>query len=302
MFYAFLSIFIVLTILTILSLFFGLTRLKQEYQSTLVTTFVIEVGVAIAALFYGLFGLKRIVEDTGEKKDPETVTAGSSLKNDTERPQLDMDVFLNKVITDQLVREQTLTLVHELKNLKTIKNPLFQKAISIDYTDFLSEVKNWVRSCVKIQGNENDEFLITIYQSASQSVFSTCIIDYFNAWESDFGNMLLEAHKDNKNCDTKRVFIFQRRDEITPDILAHINKQTEFSVKPYILIDESNEFDDFTIIDNGEVIGITNEMKYGRRLTTWYFDEPHQKTRFLTKKERILHKSIAVANFKLNKS
>lgn len=301
MFYVFLAIFVVLTFLTILSLFFGLTKLKEQYQSTLVITFVIEVGVAIAALFYGLFGLKKTDENTGDEKKPEADALTLLQKNNPVQPVLDMDIFLNQVITDELVREQTFTLVEELKKLKTIKNPLFQKAISIDYTEFLSEVKNWVRSCVKIQGSENDEFLITIYQGASQNVFSTCIMDYFNAWETDFGNMLLEAHRNNSNCDTKRVFIFHSRDEITGEIFALINKQVDYAVKPYILIDESNEFDDFTIIDNGEVIGVTNEMKYGKRLTTWYFDESHQRKRFLAKKDTIIHKSIPAANFKLNK-
>ena len=59
MFYVFLSLFVILTVLTILTLFFGLTQLKDKYETLLVNTFIVEIGTAIAALFYGLFGLRR---------------------------------------------------------------------------------------------------------------------------------------------------------------------------------------------------------------------------------------------------
>ena len=60
------------------------------------------------------------------------------------------------------------------------------------------------------------------------------------------------------------------------------------------LLDELSEFDDFTIIDEGDVIGITNEMKFGKRLTTWYFQEENQKRRYLNLQEILLNRATRV--------
>jgi hypothetical protein len=62
-----------------------------------------------------------------------------------------------------------------------------------------------------------------------------------------------------------------------------------------LVMDELREFDDFTIIDGGEVVGITNEMKFGKRLTTWYFSEENQKNRFLNYKDILLNRAQQLA-------
>jgi hypothetical protein len=143
-------------------------------------------------------------------------------KQDPDKPIVGIDQFLNEVISNEQIRIQALNLIHELKKLQTERNELFQQAISVDFSEFLAEVKNWTRSCVKLQGIENDNFLIKIYKTARESVFSTCIMDYFEAWKSDFGEKLLEAHKNNGACDTTRVFIFHDKSDMTDDVMDFI--------------------------------------------------------------------------------
>lgn len=231
----------------------------------------------------------------GEKNKKVPVTDSSEkikpVDADNTEKIIGVDNFLNDVIRDETIRGQTLDLINELKNIKAIKSPLFKEAISIDFSEFLSEVKNWTRSSVKLQGNENDNFLIKLYKNATNSVFSTCIMDYFDAWKTDFGEKLLESHKNNQPCRTTRVFIFHDKKEMTEEIIEFIKKQVSFGVTPFILLDELNQVDDFTIIDGGDVIGITNKMKFGKRLTTWYFEDPNQTKRFLNAKEIILNKA-----------
>jgi len=228
----------------------------------------------------------------GSKAERKTETAAQqSLKENPEQPIVGIDKFLNEVVQDELIRAQTIELLNELKNLQTAQNKLFQQAISVDFSEFLTEVKNWTRSSVKLQGIENDDFLINIYHTARQSVFSTCIMDYFNAWKTDFGERLLEAHRDNRDCNTTRIFIFHDKNDITDEVKEFITRQKEFNVRPMLLLDELNEFDDFTIVDGGEVVGITNEMKFGKRLTTWYFNEENQKRRFSNLKDILLNRA-----------
>ncbi len=64
LFWIFIGFYIVITILTILALFFGLGSLAEEYKKTLFTTFIIETGVGVTVLFYALFGLKKGADDT----------------------------------------------------------------------------------------------------------------------------------------------------------------------------------------------------------------------------------------------
>ena len=61
-----------------------------------------------------------------------------------------------------------------------------------------------------------------------------------------------------------------------------------------ILKDELNEVNDLPIIDKGEVIGLFNEMKFGKRLSTWYFEEENQTKRFLNLEEILLNKATTV--------
>ncbi len=58
-FWIFIALFVIASILTILGLFFGVGDLNERHEDKLVMAFVIEVGVAVAALFYSLFGLKK---------------------------------------------------------------------------------------------------------------------------------------------------------------------------------------------------------------------------------------------------
>jgi len=67
LFWIFIGFYVIITTLTILALFFGLGSLTEEYKRTLFTTFIIETGVGVVALFYALFGLKRAGDTTVQK-------------------------------------------------------------------------------------------------------------------------------------------------------------------------------------------------------------------------------------------
>ena len=58
LFVVFVGLFVVVSVLTILSLFFGIGNLNERHEGKLVTAFILEVGGAVVALFYSLFSLK----------------------------------------------------------------------------------------------------------------------------------------------------------------------------------------------------------------------------------------------------
>lgn len=58
MFFTFLFLFVTVSALTIMALFFGVGQLEDKYKDNLTWAFVLEVGVAVLALFYSVFDLK----------------------------------------------------------------------------------------------------------------------------------------------------------------------------------------------------------------------------------------------------
>jgi hypothetical protein len=70
-FWIFIILFVIASVLTILGLFFGIGNLSERHEDKLVLAFVIEVGVAVAALFYSLFGLKKTGEAGAAQQIPD---------------------------------------------------------------------------------------------------------------------------------------------------------------------------------------------------------------------------------------
>jgi hypothetical protein len=70
-FWIFITLFVMASVLTILGLFFGVGNLSERHEDKLVLAFVIEVGVAVAALFYSLFGIKKSGESNAEAQLPD---------------------------------------------------------------------------------------------------------------------------------------------------------------------------------------------------------------------------------------
>jgi hypothetical protein len=58
LFWVFISLFVIISILTILALFFEVGQIGEDDKGKLVTAFLLEVGLAVGALFYSLFKLK----------------------------------------------------------------------------------------------------------------------------------------------------------------------------------------------------------------------------------------------------
>ncbi len=59
MFWVFMILFVIVSILTISALFFDFGQLESKYKDNLIWAFVLEVGGAVVALFYSIFDIKR---------------------------------------------------------------------------------------------------------------------------------------------------------------------------------------------------------------------------------------------------
>lgn len=61
MFWVFISLFVIVVLATLLLIFFGVGSPTAEERALLFKIFIVEVGAAVVALFYSLFGLRQEV-------------------------------------------------------------------------------------------------------------------------------------------------------------------------------------------------------------------------------------------------
>ncbi len=83
LFYVLIVLYVVVTTLTILSLFFGLGDLEVSFKKPLFITFIIEIGITITALFYSLFGLKKSPTQVLPKKIDTEIIRDVDVVNDS---------------------------------------------------------------------------------------------------------------------------------------------------------------------------------------------------------------------------
>ncbi|HLX92415.1 MAG TPA: hypothetical protein VKR32_12075 [Puia sp.] len=238
-----------------------------------------------------------------KKETPATLTLPT-------RPIEGIDDFLNQILFVD-ARINTKNLLEKIKNLPSIDHPLFRKAINLDYSEFMMEVENWSKSCVIIDGPDNDDFLFELYSKADRNVFSTCIRDYIESWDGEFGKKLLKAHEENpSNASVNRIFIFEAISDVSAKYIEIMKNHNKHGVKVLVYIDawhedfdfQSQQLKDFTIVDDGDVIGETSLMKYGERQTCWTFKNNNKYAIVKDTYDKLSHRADKLGEFlpKLN--
>ncbi|MCP4977161.1 MAG: hypothetical protein GY931_13455 [Maribacter sp.] len=59
LFYIFTALFVLIVVMTMATVFFGIGEPTENERDVLFKTFIVEIGLAVATLFYSLFGLKK---------------------------------------------------------------------------------------------------------------------------------------------------------------------------------------------------------------------------------------------------
>lgn len=67
LFWVFIVLFVIIVVLTLLSVFFGVGNPSENERNLLFKVFIIEIGVAVVALFYALFNLKQTAASKSRK-------------------------------------------------------------------------------------------------------------------------------------------------------------------------------------------------------------------------------------------
>ena len=161
---------------------------------------------------------------------------------------------------------------------------VFTEAVLRQFRRFLAGSADWQHRQYVADVDYN-EMLSKLYATARSNVFATSDPRY--PWQSPIGERLLQAHR-NGTAAVIRVFCFNSRSEVTRTTLNEMEKQdriTNISVLAYFedesLANISPDVErDFTIIDDGDAIGVTESINGQSMIARWYFKDDERKSRF----------------------
>jgi hypothetical protein len=192
-----------------------------------------------------------------------------------------------------------------LKTAQKYDHPVFGEALKHSVAQLVKTAKDLGRGTFTDTDNDADATLRAVYEDASQTIFATSVPEYFYVWRSPFGQNLLDVHASGK-AQVTRLFIFNARTDITSEVIAELDKQIATGrITIHVFVDDDAEdYDypaelskDFTIVDEGRVLGVT--ITYGERSRAqWFFDDEDRSKRYGGVRDQLIMHSYKYARLK----
>ncbi len=170
--------------------------------------------------------------------------------------------------------------------------------------DFRAISGDWKRGQLVAAGPAYNRLLKQVYENAKDNVFATAVPEYHNAvWQSRLGSELMEAHS-RSHARVTRVFLFNKRTEVEPPMVATMQTQSARGIEVRLFFDDEDVFQfspdtarDFTVIDEGEIIAVTESFNPEQPQARWYFGDSDRQARFQKLREDLVRGSISLGQF-----
>jgi hypothetical protein len=163
---------------------------------------------------------------------------------------------------------------------------------------------SWARGELLPSQARYNATLKALYENAVTEVFCTSIPDYFATWQSPLGRALLDAHGRSRAVVT-RIFVFDSVDSVDAEVMKVMEEHEDHPrVSVLVFLDQDDKLvsfppdlsRDFTMIDQGQVIGIT--MSFGSQpQAAWYFDDADKKARLNRLREGLIESATPFKEF-----
>jgi hypothetical protein len=232
--------------------------------------------LAFGSLAFALLVSAFVIHIVDAKRPPRNEAGGP------ERTQL-------KVATGDDKLDATLTsIVSSLGAGLKADSSVFHAEMRHELDDLNARAADWSQGQMLVPPSRYNKVLIELYRQARESVFSTTIPQYLPTWPGPLGQRMLEAHRRGHAIVT-RVFVFNERREVTAEAMQIIKAQSrEDKIRTRIYIDQEDEAfsfpvdisRDFTVIDHGRAIGVTQTFGGEHLSARWYFDDERRKQLF----------------------
>jgi len=178
-----------------------------------------------------------------------------------------------------------------------IGNQAFQTELGHKVAEWIKESAQWENGEVYVRRNYTS-FLYAIYKAARSNIFSTSIPDYNKFWGQDLGQSLLRVQSENEEASCTRVFVFDSIEDFDDEHRSILAEQVRSGIHAYCYFNlEDQDFDlspdvgkDWTVIDDGDVIGITHDLGNSDSdiAATWHFCDQGRRAYFASQRDRLL--------------
>ncbi|MBK6264385.1 hypothetical protein JKA74_05000 [Marivirga sp. S37H4] len=157
---------------------------------------------------------------------------------------------------------------------------------------------NWKDGMFVAIREEYNNVLLSVYRRAKSDIFSTSTEQYNSTWNRELGKAIVKAHE-NGTANVTRVFLFGKRSEINETHLKKMKYHNDCDkVTVRVFIDDEAPFNfppeiakDFTIIDNGIMIGVTQRFDPEDLSATWYCQNENRIDTFNRVKSELMSNS-----------
>jgi hypothetical protein len=250
------------------------------------------IGLGVLGFVLAVAGLLLQFREGAQPKADTKAVENLSLEKgkrelETSEPQTDtlseVEDIVAQATTDvesKELKENFQAIYSSLVEAVRLEHPAFTKIILDKCKEWRDFSADW-RNGQYIAHNDYNRVLLMIYEQAQTSIFATSDATYLDIWKNPMGDRILEAHEKGK-ASVKRVFVFDDREELTEEIMTIMKKHaSKKNVEVLAYFDKEFEgFDltpelirDFSIIDEGEVIGITEVVEGGTGKARWHFKD-----------------------------
>jgi len=175
-----------------------------------------------------------------------------------------------------------------LKVSLQISHPEFQKIVIETCAELdgkLADIKN---GQVRVDSKDYNVAMHTMLSSAKTSVFCVHRGDYLLEWFQRIGRSIISSHKQSGATAT-HLFVFNRAEDVTEahqNALATLDESQKVDVFVYF---DKQDFNyrypedlprDYTLLDGGDAICVTDRLESDGFSGTWYFNDSRRKARF----------------------
>jgi hypothetical protein len=198
-------------------------------------------------------------------------------------------------------------IIENLTKALSIQNEVVSEEIDDQMTTLKSMSKSWADHTLSVPKDRYESVLLKLYIEAKVKVACTSVSEYLPVWRTYTGDRVLEAHK-KSSAPVQRVFILQNPKE-AEEAITVLQKQDDegIDVRLFFLDSGSNAqifqpplSNDFTVIDDGEAVGVTLKFASGELEAKWIFGKD-QNDPYVKKMKRIIENSIRFNDYLENR-
>lgn len=199
------------------------------------------------------------------------------------------------VMRHEEIEPKIRTIMSRARSAYNIDHALFHEYLEHWCDSGLEESDSWPKGSMTIE-SATARWLASVFRQAKRNIFSTSIPVYMSIWRGAVGKQLLKAQAGAK-LDSTRVFVFPSQKSVTAEDRAVMLEHKNAGIQVRTFYDEEilefpwnpgNIDTDFTFIDDGEVIGVTEETRRRYR-SRWFFKNREKMREYAGYKDALMN-------------